>query len=69
MEKSLQCDFESAYACGYRQVVDGRIQWERASVEDGDLSLSPDRDASGNSKGDKILSIDTYYLVMIFLPS
>ena len=50
-EKSLPCDFESSYACGYQPLVEGRIQWERINVKDGDQHTSPSLDASRNSRG------------------
>ena len=50
-EKSLECDFESSYACGYEPFVQGRIVWERSNVRDGQEHLSPSLDASGSSKG------------------
>ena len=54
-EKSLTCDFESRYVCGYEPLFDSRIQWERINVKDGDQHTSPSTDGSGNTKGNPCL--------------
>ena len=51
-QKMLNCEFEENFACGFKPLIGGRVQWERTSVQGGDRSQSPLADASGSQDGD-----------------
>ena len=58
MNKSLDCDFEGSYACGFQHLVDGRVQWERLNAGAGNRK-SPKSDASSNIEGNTFVTTDT----------